>query len=376
MTQRFDQIRRATIVSAVTNFLLAVIKMIIGTIGLSPAVFADGVHSLSDLLGDGLVYIAAKYASQGPDEEHPYGHKRFETFATLGLGVFLVIVGVGIGYDAVKYHIVEAQTIPDTYTVWAAVISIIANEWLFRYMRGIARRLDSDMLRANAYHNRADALTSIIVLVGLLGSFAGWPVLDGVAALIVAIFIIRMGVKWSWKAFDELAEAGVAPELNQKIKKMILAQPGVVSTHMLRTRRMAGEVFLDVHILIDPYTSASEGHLIAESVRVALANAFDTVEDITVHVDTEDHPHTLPQHLPPSRKVLLDELMPQWEKLVPKKAIQHITLHYIKGKIEMILTLDLSVLKNQKSAEKLTGQFQKTIHKNKQIRSLTINFKA
>ena len=329
MTDRFNAIKRVTIVSALTNAVLAAVKMVVGAVGHSPAVFADGIHSLSDLLSDAMVFIAGRYASNEPDVSHPYGHYRFETFATAMLGVFLILVGIGIGYESVDQLVNKTYGMPDTYTVWAAIFSIVANEGLFRYGLHVGKKIHSDMLQANAYHNRSDSLSSIIVLIGLLGSFAGWPFLDAIAAVLVAVFIIRMGVQWGWKAVYELTEAGVEPVLKQRIEKLIWEQPGVKQMHQLRTRRLGGKIFLDVHVLIEPHSSASEGHFIAEIVRVKLQKTFKAIEDVTVHVDTEDHPEGLPDKMLPTRTELMSTYMPQWEKIVKREQIVHVTLYYI-----------------------------------------------
>lgn len=373
MQARFQAIKRVTIVSAIVNTVLAAVKMIIGALGGSPAVFADGIHSLSDLLGDGMVFIAGRYAQQAPDDSHPYGHHRFETFAMAMLGALLVLVGIGIGYDAVQQLVGHSYGMPDTYTIWAAIFSIAANEGLFRYGLNIARQVNSDMLRANAYHNRGDSLSSLVVLFGLLGSFAGWPFLDTVAAAIVAVFIIKMGVGWWWKAIYELTEAGVDPQLHRDIEALIWQQPGVKQMHQLRTRKLGGKIFLDVHVLIAPHCSASEGHFIAELVRVALQKKFSTIEDVTIHVDTEDHPESLPDKMLPTRAAILQRYQSQWQTIVPAEQILDVTLYYLQQKVQLEITLSLKSLKKQMAAD-LQKQFQQLIQNDAHINQLTIKF--
>ena len=347
MSNRFNVIERVSIVSGFINGLLALYKMVVGWFGLSPALFADGVHSLSDLLGDGLVYFAGRLAHQDPDHDHPYGHWRYETFATIGLGILLIGTGLGIAYDSVLRFIHGNYLLPTHLTLVAAVLSILANEWLFRYTLKAARLIKSDMLEANAYHSRADALTSVIVLVGLLGTLAGFEFMDAIAALVVAVFVVRIGFKWSWRALHELSEAGVDNDTKAQIMDTILAQPGVKYCHMLRTRQLAGKVFLDVHVNIDWHASASEGHYIGECVSHALAKRFDDIEDITVHIDTVDHPEVIPDSLQPSRQELMAQLMPVWQQQLQESDIARITLHYLKPEIEMEVWLHAGVLKQQ-----------------------------
>lgn len=355
---RLTTIKRVSIVSALMNALLAVYKMVVGWLGMSPALFADGIHSLSDLLCDGMVYLAGHYAHQDPDHDHPYGHWRYETFATIALSIFLILLGLGIVYDAIEHLLRGTTAQAGVLTIWAALLSVLTNEWLFRFTLRAARIVKSEMLEANAYHSRGDSLSSVIVLIGLVASYFGLHAMDALAAMIVGFFIIKMGANWSRRALHELSEGGVDDEQKQAIIDTIAAQAGVCQFHMLRTRRLGSKVFLDVHINIDYYASASEGHFIGEQVRYALAKAFDDMEDITVHIDTEDHPEGIPESLLPSRQALLAELMPQWQALLPADAIKRITLHYLNQHIELELWLDAKVLKRATVA-----QWQKRLHK-------------
>jgi len=355
---RLVTIKRVSIVSALMNALLAIYKMFVGWLGMSPALIADGIHSLSDLLCDGMVYIAGHCAHQEPDHDHPYGHWRYETFATIVLSIFLILLGFSIIYDAIA-HLIQGDATPaGILTIWAAALSIITNEWLFRFTLNAAHMVKSNMLKANAYHSRGDSLSSVIVLVGLIASYCGLHAMDAVAAMIVGLFIMKMGVGWGRHALHELSEGGVNDKHKQAIIDTIATQPGVLQFHMLRTRRLGSKVFLDVHINIDCYASASEGHFIGEEVRYALANTFEDIEDITVHVDTEDHPERIPDSLLPARQALLDELMPQWQTILPANTIRRITLHYLNQHIELELWLDAKILKHA-----TLSQWQKRLHK-------------
>lgn len=361
LNERHALTKKANWVSTITNSFLALVKISLGLIGQSSALFADGIHSLADLLCNALVFIANHYSHLDPDENHPYGHWRFETVATFGLGLFLIIVGLAIGYDSIHQIIYHTIDKPDEFTVWVAVISILANESLFRYSITIANRINSDLLRANAWHSRSDSWASLVVLAGLLGALAGFTFLDKVAALIVAFFIIRMGSSWGWKAIEELSDAGLSPEELKQVEETIMALSGVTHLHQLRTRKMAGRVLLDVHILIEPYyLSASEGHYIAQSVQVALAKTFPDIKDVTIHVDTENHPEGLPELMLPDRKVILAELMPKWQKMVPDALIGRVILYYFQDHIELTVQLSLDVL-NTTNPEQLKMQFNETV---------------
>jgi cation diffusion facilitator family transporter len=359
---RYQESKRITIIGAWINLSLAFIKITIGLLGRSPALFADGIHSLSDLISDFFVLFAAKVSNKGVDYNHPYGHQRIETLCTIVIAVMLIFVGGGIAYDAI-YHLIEGTVyIPDKWTVVAAVISILANEWLFRYTLKTANKIDSDLLRANAWHSRGDALSSIVVLVGLIGSMIGLHFLDAIAAIIVCVMIVKMGITWGIESISELIDTGIDQESIQKIEDAIKNTDGVRDFHQLRTRKMAGKVFLDVHILVDSNITVSEGHHIGEYTRAAINNAIDGIEDITVHIDVDNHPEGIPksEQLAPSRKEITDIMLPEWEKIINTNDIRWIDLKYLNGKIQISLFLYETAIK-EKSASMIIEELEKTI---------------
>ncbi len=305
---RADQGKKVALVGALVNFGLAILKLLIGYFGRSQALIADGVHSFSDLICDFLVLIAAKYGNADADEDHPYGHYRIETIITLSLGLILILIGVGIAIDAAFDLAHQDLKMPSHWTVWVALVSIIANEGLFFYTRKIANQIDSSALKLAASHARSDSLASLVVLVGLIGAFFGWLFLDAVSAIIVSLIIIKMGLTGAWHALLELTDQGLNNADLLEIKTIILNTEGVLAMHQLRTRKMSSKTYLDVHILIAPYTSASEGHQIAERVHVGLVQKFPTIFDTIIHVDVENHPEVLPENLLLSRSEILEKL--------------------------------------------------------------------
>jgi cation diffusion facilitator family transporter len=357
--ERYRLSQRATSIGAGANTAMALVKMVVGFFGRSPALFADGLHSLSDLLCDGLVMLAAYYGKADADQNHPYGHRRIETIATFALGVLLLLIGFTICGDAIFRILHEHKERPDLYTLWIALFSVISNELLFRYQLRIAKQVQSDLLAANAWHRRSDSWSSLVVLIGIGGALAGWWFLDAIAALVVGALIVRMGVTWGWRALYELSDAGIAPTLLGEIQEAIQSTEGVLHMHQLRTRKMAEKIMLDVHIEIPPYRTASEGHYIAECVRIKLMRTFPGVSDVTVHVDIEDHPEGLPAKMLPSRAELLARLMPQWRELVPESAIKQMVLHYVGYKIEIELHLDSNQVAN--SLTELLPAFERSI---------------
>ena len=182
--------QKVTIVGAIVDFLLAIFKVVTGMIGNSGALIADGIHSFSDLLSDGVVWYAAKHSAEEADEEHPYGHERFETVATLGLSIILAIVGTGIIFDAFDRLSNPSALSHNALLLSVAALSIFSKEALYWYTLKVAKTYKSEMLKANAWHHRSDALSSIVVFVGILGSLNGYLYLDGIAAVVVGLMVI------------------------------------------------------------------------------------------------------------------------------------------------------------------------------------------
>ncbi|MED7820327.1 MULTISPECIES: cation diffusion facilitator family transporter [unclassified Francisella] len=305
---RYEITKKVTIVGMIINALLAISKTIVGIIGRSPALFADGIHSFSDLLSDGMVLFAAKYASKEEDHNHPYGHERLETLATLVLSCLLIVVGFMIVYHSLNDLISGDYSTPDKFTIFAAIFSIVGNEFIYQYTMRAANKINSDMLRANAWHSRSDMWSSVVVLVGLIGAFLGFAWMDAIAALIVCYMIVKMGVKWGYSAVSELIDEGVDDETRKNIKTIITNTEGVEDFHYLRTRKMAGKIVLDVHVLVNKFSTASEGHYVAEIVKSNIYHNVENIKDITVHVDVTNHEDSVIklENFEPSRQDILD----------------------------------------------------------------------
>lgn len=372
---RYQKIKKANLISSFVNLFLAVIKTTFGILGKSPALLADGIHSFSDLLANLLVWLASFFGKAAPDLNHPYGHHRFETVGSFTLGLFLVLIALGIAYDAIDAIIMHHLPTPNAYTAWVAVISIIANECVFRYTVNTAKNISSSLLKANAYHSRADSLSSIIVLVGILGALAGFPFFDAIAAVLVAGFVAKIGVQLAWQAIYELTDAAVSPEEVAKIETLILGLSGVHQMHRLRTRKMADKIFLDVHILIAPYSSASEGHYIGETVRFSLMQAYPSIEDITIHIDTEDHAEKMPEALFPSRRDLEAAMLVALEPELTAQDILRLDLFYFEKHIELELILKANVL-DKKTLQEWQVFVNKALSQIKEIKKSGVAIEA
>ena len=279
---------RIILIGALANLLLAALKIAGGIVGRSTAMVADGIHSLSDLLTDGVVLFAHKIGQLPADENHPYGHGRAETLGATLVGAVIMVAGLGLAYGSWEIISTDAFRTPTWPALGAAVISIAVKEFLFRYTRAAGETTKSPSLVANAWHHRSDALSSIAALIGIGGAMAGYPIMDPIAAIIVSVMIVKVGYNIAFKGLSDLMDTALSEEETRSIETMINEMSGVVQTHNLRTRRIGGEVLMDVHILVDPEASVTEGHQIAENVRRELIRAMDNVQDILVHVDTEN----------------------------------------------------------------------------------------
>ncbi len=330
----------------IVNLVLAIGKLIVGYIGHSQALIADGLHSLSDLVSDGLVLMATHHSNTEADEDHPYGHARYETFATIALAVLLFAVGIGIGGDAI-YRLTDYESIiaPSMMTLWIAGLSIASKEILYQYTMVVARRVKSKLLEANAWHHRSDAISSIVVFVGIAGAMWGYPMLDSIAAIIVAMMICKIGWELGHQSFQELVDTGLEAETLANIEQAIMDVHGVTQLHMLRTRRMGQNALVDVHILVPPKLSVSEGHQISEAVEASLIENFDDINDVTVHIDPEDDEHSENscRHLP-LRNEVLNELKQHWDDVPEGKEVISTTLHYLDGSINIDLVLPLQLI--------------------------------
>ena len=356
---RYRDSRRVTLIGSALDLSLGIVKIIGGLAGHSQALVADGVHSLSDLATDVLVLVAVKHANIDADEAHPYGHARIETAATVALWVLLAIVGIGIALEtARRLTAPESLVIPETWALAIAAVSVVSKEAMYHYTMVYARRLRSNLLRANAWHTRTDAFSSVVVIVGIGGALLGFQYLDAVAALVVAAMIAKIGYDLAWSSLQELVDTGLEPDELDDIRTTILSVGGVKNLHELRTRQMGGKALVDVHIILeDPTLSVSEGHQISENVRTWLIRKMGNVEDVLVHIDPEDDETAAPcEHLD-LRDEILQRLEGRWREIEAAKAIQRVTLHYLDGRVHVELELPLSLAPDAASAERLVAAF-------------------
>lgn len=287
------EIRRVTYLGVWVNVGLSIVKIIVGLLTGSLALVADGVHSFSDFATDIALLLGVHWGTKKPDETHPFGHGRFETFVTALMGGGLAFLGCGMIYKAaiaigktnaggdIPVHIGAG-------VIWTALLAVAAKEWLYRITRHVAMKTHSAMVYANAWEHRSDVLSSIAVLVGAVSvRYWHYPHGDQIAAIIVGIMILLVAVKILGDCFHEFSERTVDAETLRQIQSLIAKHPGVRQWHRLRTRMVGREVFLDVHILVDAILNIKDAHEISESLETALIENISRPVNVMVHIEPD-----------------------------------------------------------------------------------------
>lgn len=290
--RREREIYKVTLVGSVVNVLLTVFKFIAGVLGRSAAMTADAAHSLSDLLTDAVVILFVRISAKPEDRGHDYGHGKYETLATTIIGLLLAAVAVGIGFHGVSDIVVWSRggvlDSPGMLAMWAAVVSVLLKEVVYQYTAVYARKLDSSVMKANAWHHRSDALSSLGTLAGIGGAIAlggRWAVLDPLASLVVAFFILRVACKLLKQGLRELLEASLPDEVEQEILSLVMSHPGVSDPHHLRTRRIGSRYAIELHIRMDGSMPLSEAHDCTREIEAALKQRFGQSTHINLHVE-------------------------------------------------------------------------------------------
>ncbi len=361
-------IARVTIVGAVVDLTLAIIKMVVGWWSNSLGLLADGIHSLSDLFTDALILFINKFSKEEPDAQHPYGHERFETLMSLTLAVILAITGAWLVLIGIKtISLGQAQQalllLPWVFTV--IIISIVGKEVLYRWTYFYGKKIQSNILLTNAWHHRSDAISSVIVLIGALGSALGFKFLDSVAGIILGAMIIYIAYKLSKPCIAELLDSAIEPHLSEQLKQNILALEDVVDIHNLRTRRSGRRIIVDLHIQVSPELTVSEGHMVSIAVEKVAQESFDNVVDIIVHIDPEDDDETTTYEHIPTRKQIIDLLQKHLNY-----NIKTIKLHYLANKVSIDVYFGEQLTKAQQTEiKKQLKSFSQTHPFCKQVNS-------
>jgi len=277
--------------SIIANVGLSAFKLFAGITSNSAAMVSDAVHSITDLLGTVIAIIGIKLSNRKPDKEHPYGHERFESVATLALAALISVVGVGIGWNAVQTILsgdFDELAIPGILALIAALVSIGVKEALFWYVRATAKKIDSSVLMADAWHSRADGLSSIGSFIGILGARMGFPILDAVAALVICIFILKTAVSIILDAIGKMTDRACDDETVDAMREIILSHDSVVGIDLLRTRIFGNRIYVDLEIGISSSLSFAEAHEVAHRVHDEIEKYFPKVKHCKVHANPVD----------------------------------------------------------------------------------------
>lgn len=360
-TESLKAQHKATLIGALVNILLSIFKIIFGIFSNSQALLIDGIHSLSDLITDFLVIVTTKLANDEPDEKHPYGHQRYETVGSMAIGVFLIALAGAIIYSGIGKIFSLDNPVPGWAAIIVAILSIASKEWVFHFTIRIAKSTNSQILMANAWHHRTDSLSSVVVVIGLAGSYAGLTWLDPLAATIVAIMIGKVGIDLVWSNIAELVDTAPPQDFIERITNIIAQIPEIRDTHRLRCRKSGGEFLLDLHIQVEPYISVSEGHQIGDNLTHKLITEIDEINDVTVHIDPEDDEDkdiSQDDAILPLRTSIISTLKEHWNSDKHSfDEIIRISIHYSHEKVLIELLLPISMQKEEnlfKNLDQLT----------------------
>ena len=291
---RQQRIYQVTLLGSIVNVFLLLIKLAAGLLGHSSAMVADAIHSLSDFLTDIVVILFVRWSGKPADEDHDYGHGKYETIATSLIGMALLIVAIGLGWNSMQtmwqWFTGYTLPLPKTIALWTALISIVLKEWIFRITRRVARLTDSQALEANAWHQRSDALSSIAALAGIGGAIllgGQWAVLDAVAALAVSIYIAVMAIRLIRQSYGELLEESLPAETERHIREIVYGDNHVNDVHNLYTRRIGSSIAIEMHLRLPGSMSLKEAHDHVSAIEDRLIETYGDNTHIMIHIEPE-----------------------------------------------------------------------------------------
>ena len=350
---------RVTWPGLVANLLLAIAKGFVGTIAHSSALIADAGHSFSDLISDMVTLWAVRMAGIPKDENHPYGHGKFETVGAFFVALMLVFTGIGVAWHVLNK--MNSPEVPGTPALWMAAIAIAVKEALFHLTRMVGRRSGSRILLANAWHHRSDAISSVAALVGIAGANWGIPMMDPIAGVLVAGLIVKAGIDIGYESLRELTDEIPEEEVIIELEKILADVEGVDHYHEMRARRMGPHLLVDLHIEVDSMMSISAAHQVAERVRLRIFDKIPAVNEVLVHVDAEDDFIDV-EGGESSRDIVLMRPQREIEADVKKvineipeiKGITHIYCHYLNQnlsvQVNIMLDTEMRIIEAQKIA--------------------------
>jgi len=280
-------VKKLSRVGILGNVLLSAFKLFAGIVGKSGAMVSDAVHSLSDVFATLIAVIGVRLSQRQEDSEHPYGHERLESVASLILGLILAGTGIGIGYGGIRKIFFEqdALEVPTLLPLIAAVVSILVKEGMYRYTMYYADKLDSAAFRADAWHHRSDALSSVGSFIGISMARLGFPIMDPIASLLICALILKVAFDIIREALAQMLDTSCGKDFEQKLRKFVEEQPGVEHVDLLHTRQFGNKVYVDLEIAVNRDLSLGEAHAIAERVHGNMEQGFPKVKHVMIHVN-------------------------------------------------------------------------------------------
>lgn len=282
---RMDVVNDVGMKTLIANVILSVVKIIAGFVAQSSAMIADGVHTVSDVISTVAVMIGVKFSEKEADEGHPYGHERIESVVTVLLSLMLSVTGFGIAFSGIKTIVYREFTTPGALALAAAFASIVVKELMYRYTLKAAEKINSTALKADAWHHRSDAFSSIGTLVGIGGAILGLQILDPIAGIIVSVLIIRVGFEILMQGLNQLVDRAADGDTIKNIEKNIESVKGVLRVDDVKTRLHGSRLYVDVEISVDSSMTVGEGHSIAETVHKNIEKTIPDVKHCMVHVN-------------------------------------------------------------------------------------------
>ena len=357
---------RAIVIGMIANLLLSLFKFVGGILGNSVALVADAIHSLSDLVTDIIVLFTHRIGKMPQDEDHPYGHGRAETIGATVIGMLIIVTGIGVTYETWEAMGEGFGQAPGLLAASAALFSILVNEGLFHYTRRVGEETNSPSLVANAWHHRSDAISSIAALIGIVGAWQGFAFMDPLAGAVVGCLIVKVGIDITRQGVRDLMDTALSDEHTKKIHAILSEIPEVLHFHDLRTRVIGGEFLIDVHILVDPEMTVTEGHRVAETARRNLIKTIRNIQDVLVHVDGE-HDAEVEGIYPVTRKELLEIARPLIAELAGNISQPQIRVHHIKGKNMVDVFIKIGSNQNMEDSRALVANIKSKLETTPQI---------
>ena len=345
----------------IANLLLAIAKGFVGTIAHSSALIADAGHSVSDLLSDLVTLWAVRMAGVPKDENHPYGHGKFETVGSFVVALMLLFTGIGVAWHVLNK--MDSPEVPGTAALWMAAVAIAVKEALFHLTRMVSRRSGSRVLLANAWHHRSDAISSVAALVGIAGAQWGIPMMDPIAGVLVAGLIVKAGIDIGYGSLRELTDETPEEEVISELNKILADVEGVDHYHEMRARRMGPHLLVDLHLEVNCLMSVSAAHQVAERVRWNILDNLTYVNEVLIHVDAEEDTEEGEIILMRPQEQIENDIRNALVKLPEIEGISHIFCHFLQQQLTVQVNIrvdpELKVRQARQVGRKAKGILEK-----------------